>query len=257
MADEPDYEALFNGKPGTVLGAQRERAQADGLQSPQSTVKPTPEREKLVAAKERWAAEKRMPEAKARPWQKPSRASRIPPGQDETRDFPVLDLGHKPLVDARDWRLSVAGAVERPINWDWRAFRAAPQTQVKCDIHCVTEWSRLDNVWEGVLGRTLLEVVRPRATARFLVFHGHDGYTTNLALERFAADDALLAHSWQGEALAREHGGPVRAVVPSLYFWKSAKWVKHIAVLEHDVPGYWETRGYHNEGDPWKQQRYR
>jgi DMSO/TMAO reductase YedYZ molybdopterin-dependent catalytic subunit len=243
MADDPDYESLFKGKPGSVLGEHRA-----------ADPKPAPEREKLVAAKERWAAEKREPQLKPRPWQKEGR--RLPPGQELTRDFPILDLGNRPLVDTRDWRLTIAGAVERPIDWDWNAFQGAPQTEVKCDIHCVTQWSRFDNVWRGVAGKTLMEIVRPRAGAKFLVFHSHDGYTTNLPIERFAADDALLAHSWQGEPLAREHGGPVRAVVASLYFWKSAKWVKHIAVFDRDVPGFWETRGYHNEGDPWKQQRY-
>jgi len=204
MADsDPDYENLFKGRPGTVLGAQRDAA-------PELA----PDAEKLVETKLRWAEEKREPARKPRPWQKEGR--RLPPGQDLTNDFPVLDLGNRPLVDQRDWRLTVAGAVARPIDWDWGAFQAAPQTQITCDIHCVTSWSRFDNAWKGVAGRTLLEIIQPRPEARHLVFHGHDGYTTNLPLERFAAEDALLAHSWQGAALAREHGGPVRAVIPSL-----------------------------------------
>ncbi len=238
---DPDFEKLFKGRPGSVLGRHRDPV-------------PTPEREKLTAAKTRWAEERHQTKTKSRPRQK--NAGRLPPGQDETADFPVLDLGTRPLIATRDWRLTVSGAVARPLDWDWRAFQAAPQTRIICDIHCVTAWSRFDNAWEGVAGRTLLDLVRPRTGARFLVFHGHDGYTTNLPLAQFAADDALLAYRWQGAALGREHGGPVRTVVPSLYFWKSAKWVRHIAVLENDVPGYWESRGYHNDGDPWKQQRY-
>ncbi len=237
---DTDFEALFQGQPGTVLGEHRDP-------------EPTPERQKFVDAKINRAKDKRQP--KARPWLADDK--RLPPGQGTTTDFPVLDLGHRPLVSARDWRLTIGGAVARPLDWDWHAFMAAPQVTLTSDIHCVTDWSRYDNAWSGVAGRVLLDLVQPRPEAKFLVFHSHDGYTTNLPLARFAADDALLAHAWQGEPLAREHGGPVRAVIPSLYFWKSAKWVKHIAVLERDVPGYWENRGYHNDGDPWKQQRYR
>ena len=228
--DDVDYEELFKGKPGSVLGAHR-----------------------LTETKIRWAEEKRQP--KQRLWQKTD--SRLPPGQHATNGFPVLDLGHRPLVSTDEWRLTVGGAVNRPLDWDWHAFMAAPQANITADIHCVTDWSRFDNAWQGVSGKALMDAVRPRPEAKFLIFHSHDGYTTNLPIERFTRDDALLAHSWQGEPLAREHGGPVRAVVPSLYFWKSAKWVKHITVLEKDTPGYWESRGYHNDGDPWKQQRYR
>ena len=122
------------------------------------------------------------------------------------------------------------------------------------DIHCVTTWSRYDNQWEGLATRDLLDACRPRDEARFVVLHSHDGYTTNLALEDFAAEDALLAHSWSGQPLEQEHGGPVRLVVPHLYFWKSAKWLQSIEFLEHDAPGYWEVRGYHNRGDPWAEQ---
>lgn len=241
---DTDYEALFKGNPGSVLGDQR---------GPAATPEPTPERQKLTETKIQWAREKRQPNS--RPWQ--SGEKRLPPGQGTTRDFPVLDLGHRPLVSPDQWRLTVSGAVTRPLDLDWQGFMSLPQTTLHNDIHCVTAWSRFDNAWQGVAGKTLLGIVKPRAEARFLIFHGHDGYTTNVPLDRFSADDTMLAHSWQGEPLAREHGGPVRAVIPSLYFWKSAKWVKHIAVLENDAPGYWETRGYHNDGDPWKQQRYR
>jgi DMSO/TMAO reductase YedYZ molybdopterin-dependent catalytic subunit len=120
----------------------------------------------------------------------------------------------------------------------------------------VTTWSRYDNRWEGLATRDLLMACRPREEARFVVLHSHDGYTTNLALEDFAAEDALLAHSWSDEPLEQEHGGPVRLVVPHLYFWKSAKWLQSIEFLAADAPGYWEVRGYHNRGDPWKEERY-
>ena len=182
--------------------------------------------------------------------------SRTPPGQTLTEKWPVLDLGDQPVVDRRDWKLTVSGQVERPITWTWDDFMAQPQVRITTDIHCVTHWSRLDNTWEGVAARHLLSVVRPKPTARFLIFHSHDGYTTNVPLERFDDDDVILAHSWEGTPLGREHGGPVRPIIPKLYLWKSAKWLKHITFIDKDSPGYWEARGYHNVGDPWKQQRY-
>ena len=146
--------------------------------------------------------------------------------------------------------------MENPVFWDFTQFTTQPQSKFLSDIHCVTTWSRYDNQWEGLATRDLLMACRPREEARFVVLHSHDGYTTNLALEDFAAEDALLAHSWSGQPLEQEHGGPVRLVVPHLYFWKSAKWLQSIEFLEHDVSGYWEVRGYHNRGDPWAEQRY-
>lgn len=124
------------------------------------------------------------------------------------------------------------------------------------DIHCVTTWSRYDNAWEGLSTRALLEACQPKPEARFVVLQSHDGYTTNLSLDDFAADDALLAHTWQGQPISGEHGGPVRMVVPHLYFWKSAKRLQRIEFVAEDKPGYWEVRGYHNRGDPWLEQRY-
>jgi len=210
------------------------------------------DKDKLIAAKEKWAREGRgLTGEIAAP-----AARRLPPGQRETFDFPVLDLGDQPNLATRDWSLSVGGMVENPIRWDWAAFMAQPQTELISDIHCVTTWSRYDNTWAGVSARHLLAAVRPRKEARFLLLRSFDGYTTNIPLARFADDDVLLAHSWQGQPLSREHGGPVRAVIPKLYFWKSAKWLRHITVSDHDTPGYWELRGYHGEGDPWKEERY-
>ena len=140
--------------------------------------------------------------------------------------------------------------------WSFAEFSARAQTPFISDIHCVTTWSRYDNQWVGLPTRELLEACQPRENAHFVVLHSYDGYTTNLPLEDFAAEDALLAHSWSGQPLTTEHGGPVRLVVPHLYFWKSAKWLQAIEFLEKDAPGYWEVRGYHNRGDPWLEQRY-
>ncbi|MGJ4966194.1 sulfite oxidase-like oxidoreductase [Bradyrhizobium sp. HKCCYLRH3061] len=211
-----------------------------------------PPESKLSRAKERWAREGKFLTGRiVRPDDQ-----RLPPGQHLTRDWPVLDLGLTPSVTSERWRLDVYGAVENPLFWDWTAFRAQEQRQFTSDIHCVTTWSRYDNQWEGLATRDLLAACRPRDGADFVVLHSYDGYTTNLTLEDFAAEDALLAHGWSGAPLTREHGGPVRVVVPHLYFWKSAKWLKAIEFLDSDKPGYWEVRGYHNRGDPWAEQRY-
>ncbi|WP_316185158.1 MULTISPECIES: sulfite oxidase-like oxidoreductase [unclassified Bradyrhizobium] len=211
-----------------------------------------PPESKLTRSKERWAREGKFLTGRIiRP-----EDQRLPPGQHLTRDWPVLDLGLTPSVTSERWRLDVYGAVETPLFWDMRAFLAQEQRQFVSDIHCVTTWSRYDNQWEGLATRDLLAACRPCDSAEFVVLHSYDGYTTNLMLEDFAAEDALLAHSWSGAPLTGEHGGPVRVVVPHLYFWKSAKWLKAIEFLEADRPGYWEVRGYHNRGDPWAEQRY-
>jgi DMSO/TMAO reductase YedYZ molybdopterin-dependent catalytic subunit len=146
--------------------------------------------------------------------------------------------------------------VERPAVWDWPTFQAQTQTHEVTDIHCVTSWSRYDNAWDGVATLDILAAVDPKPEAAFVVLHSYDGYTTNVPLPDFAAPDALLAHTWQGQPLSREHGGPVRLVIPHLYFWKSAKWLQRIEFAIEDRPSFWETRGYHNRGDPWTEQRY-
>lgn len=181
---------------------------------------------------------------------------RLPPGQVLTQKFPVLDLGVQPDIPLDQWRFTVSGLVENQIDWDWQAFKAQPQTTIVTDIHCVTTWSRYDNEWQGVSARHLLETVKPKKTAAFLVFYSHDGYTTNVPLQAFDDDDVMLAHSWNGEPLSPAHGGPVRPIIPKLYFWKSAKWVKHITFMDKDAPGFWEVRGYHNDADPWKEERF-
>jgi DMSO/TMAO reductase YedYZ molybdopterin-dependent catalytic subunit len=209
-------------------------------------------RDKLIQRKQEWAEEGRLLTD-----QSAARAMhRLPPGQREVKTWPVLDLGVKPKIDLKLWRLVVDGLVENPVKLYWDDFTALPQTELRSDIHCVTSWSRYDNDWRGVRVADLLALVRPKAEAKFALFQSYDTYTTNLPLEEFAAPDALLATHWQGEPLALEHGGPVRVVVPKLYFWKSAKWVKKIILSKDDRPGFWEVRGYHNHGDPWAEERY-
>ena len=211
-----------------------------------------PEASKLTRTKRKWAEQgKFLTGHSARP-----ETERLPPGQHLVKDWPVLDLGQQPDIARADWRLIVTGAVENPVTWDWEAFQRQPQNRKTSDIHCVTTWSRYDNGWEGVATRDLLDIVMPREEAGHVVLHGSDGYTTNVALEDFASEDALLAHSWEGKPLTREHGGPVRLVIPHLYFWKSAKWIKQIDFGLRDRPGFWEVNGYHNRGDPWTEQRY-
>jgi len=211
-----------------------------------------PSDSKLTRTKEKWAREGRFLTGKiTRP-----EDQRLPPGQHLTKDWPVLDLGVVPPVSRERWRLDVYGAIENPVFWTFAEFTAQKQAQFTSDIHCVTTWSRYDNEWEGLATRELLAACQPREDARFVVLHSYDGYTTNLALYDFAAEDALLAHSWSGQPLTEEHGGPVRLVVPHLYFWKSAKWLQAIEFLTDDAPGFWEVRGYHNRGDPWAEQRY-
>lgn len=207
---------------------------------------------KLIAAKEKWAREGRGLSHTAPTPDKP----RLPAGQHLTQGLPVLDLGIQPNLSTSEWTLTVAGAVDRPLTWDWPTFLAQPQTERTVDIHCVTTWSSYDNVWKGVSSRHLIEAAKVRPQAAFVMLRSYDGYTTNVPMEHFAADDVLIAHTWQNEPLPRDHGGPVRVVVPKLYFWKSAKWVRAITFMEKDAPGYWELRGYHNVGDPWKEERY-
>lgn len=207
---------------------------------------------KLIESKQAWAREGRLITGRAGD---PAR-ERLPPGQREVRNWPVLDLGVQPEIDLETWELVVDGAVENPIRWRWEEFRAQPMARMVSDIHCVTAWSRYDNRWDGVAALHLLSLARPRAEARHAVFHSYDGYTTNLELADFADEDVILAHSWEGKPLTLDHGGPVRVVVPKRYFWKSAKWVQRIEFAVADKPGFWETRGYHNEADPWKEERY-
>ncbi|MFM9864218.1 MAG: sulfite oxidase-like oxidoreductase [Alphaproteobacteria bacterium] len=208
--------------------------------------------EKLLAAKMRWAKAARNITGTT----DPERLDRLPPGQRLVANWPVLDLGVQPDVTAADWKLAVDGLVENPVSLSLAQLLALPQTANVSDIHCVTKWSRYDNHWVGVSARDLMALVRPKAEAGHVILHAYDGYTTNVALEAFASDDAIIAHTWEGYPITRQHGGPVRIVIPRYYFWKSAKWVKRIEFSRDDKPGFWETRGYHNLGDPWLEERY-
>lgn len=210
------------------------------------------EESKLARTKRRWAEEGRfLTGATARKGE-----DRLPPGQHVVRDWPVLDLGVQPKVALDAWELRIFGLVDEAVRWDWAGFLALPQRRETTDIHCVTTWSLYDNAWEGVATRDILAAAGPKPEARFVVLHGYDGYTTNLPLEDFAAADAMIVHRWNGQALSAAHGGPVRALVPHLYLWKSAKWLHRIEVIGADRASYWEERGYHERGDPWAEQRY-
>ena len=206
---------------------------------------------KLVDTKQKWAREGRLLTGEQAP-----PAQRLPPGQREVRNWPVLDLGIQPEVSRANWKLEVEGLVENPMVLDFDAFMALPQVEAKSDIHCVTQWSRFDNTWNGVATRELLARVRPLPAARFVIQASYDGYTTNLPLADFAGEDVLLAHRWEGQDITREHGGPVRLVLPRLYFWKSAKWLTKLSFVAEDSPGFWEVRGYHMRGEPWAEERF-
>ena len=186
------------------------------------------------------------------------RANRIPPGQSRTRKWPVLDAGGPPRINLETWELEMRGLVNEPACWSWKEFLALPRVRVFSDFHCVTRWSRLGNVWEGVAVRELVRLaggVKPEAA--FVLAHGYDqGWTTNMPLAEFLAEDALVAISHDGEALSVEHGGPARLIVPRLYAWKSAKWLAGLEFSSGDQAGFWERNGYHMNGDPWNEERY-
>jgi DMSO/TMAO reductase YedYZ molybdopterin-dependent catalytic subunit len=181
-------------------------------------------------------------------------AHRIPPGQYLTDDFPVLSAGPTPHTSLDEWSFTIHGAVQEPVSWPWREFVALPSDTVTVDIHCVTKWSKLDTSWRGVSVDTLLEHVATEAD--YLTAFSDGGYTTNLGLEDVTGGRAWVAYEYGGEPLEPEHGGPARLLLPHLYFWKSAKWVRGLTLTLDDEPGFWEGYGYHNHGDPWLEQRY-
>jgi DMSO/TMAO reductase YedYZ molybdopterin-dependent catalytic subunit len=186
------------------------------------------------------------------------RAERLPPNQARTRKWPVLDAHGPPRIDLSTWTFGVSGLVKSDLSFDWKEFQALPRVRVFADMHCVTRWSRLGNVWEGVATREILRRAEALPEARFVVVHGYDHeFTTNLPLEAFASEDVLLADIHDGQPISLEHGGPLRLVVPRLYAWKSAKWVKRVELVSEDEPGFWERAGYHDVGDPWKEERFR
>jgi DMSO/TMAO reductase YedYZ molybdopterin-dependent catalytic subunit len=181
---------------------------------------------------------------------------RLPPGQRLTTAFPVLTYGGTPKIDLSTWKFHVWGLVEEELSFTWEEFNSLPQSTIVTDIHCVTTWSRFDNEWKGVLFKDLMAKIRVKPEGKFVMEHSYGGYTTNLPLAELLDDDVILAHTHDGKPLPPEHGGPLRLVVPKLYFWKSAKWLGGIQFLDKDRPGFWEMYGYHMHGDPWKEERY-
>ena len=181
---------------------------------------------------------------------------RIPPGQYFTEKWPVLHYGSVPRGDLKTWNFKVWGEVENPFEFDWAEFKQMPRKSLHTDIHCVTRWSRLDMDFDGVAIQTILERAKLRPTARFVVVHAEQGYTTNLPIEVLDDDDVMLADIADGAPLTPDHGYPLRLVVPKRYFWKSAKWVRGLEFTQVDKPGFWERYGYNNNADPWKEERF-
>ncbi|MEW5784098.1 MAG: sulfite oxidase-like oxidoreductase [Bacillota bacterium] len=184
------------------------------------------------------------------------REQRIPPGQHLTKQWPVLHYGKVHRLDPAKWTFTIFGLVEREIKLNYEQFTALPRVKVFSDIHCVTSWSRLNNLWEGVAADRVRELAGILPEARHVIVHAAGGFTTNLAMEDFFQPDVLFALKHDGKTISPEYGFPVRLVVPRLYFWKSAKWVTGLEFLSQDRPGFWESAGYHNHGDPWKEERY-
>ncbi len=186
------------------------------------------------------------------------RENRVPPGQSETLKWPVLDAFGPPRINTAEWKLSLSGLVNQPIDFTWEQFCELPRVKVFADFHCVTRWSRLSNVWEGVSVRELMERAGgAKAESRYVVAYGYDGgWTTNLPFSEFLVDDALVATHHDGEPLTLEHGAPARLIVPRLYAWKSAKWLGGLEFLPEDRAGFWERNGYHMHGDPWAEERF-
>jgi len=193
--------------------------------------------------------------------------ARIPPRQARTKKWPVLDAGGPPnKLDLKTWRFTLTGLVDQPVEWTWEEFRKLPRTRVFADMHCVTRWSRLGNLWEGVSTREIVKHVTLRPEAKFVLVSAYDKgfsfsggqtpWTTNMPLEYFLDEDCLFADTHDGQPISLEHGGPLRLVIPRLYAWKSAKWVRGIEFRAEDTAGFWERGGYHMLGDPWKEQRY-
>jgi DMSO/TMAO reductase YedYZ molybdopterin-dependent catalytic subunit len=211
------------------------------------------QKDRLTKAKENWARARRGGEEREVFYEGDER---LPPGQHVVNTWPVLDLGFKPDIPLSDWTLTVTGFVAAPLTWTWEDFLAQPRFKNVSDFHCVTSWSRFDNEWEGVSFKQLLALVKPLPLAKYVLFKSYDDYTTNLPFEACDDDDVLLAHQWSGQPLTREHGGPVRMIVPKRYAWKGAKWIKEIAFSDRDEKGFWEVRGYSNTAFPWKNDRY-
>lgn len=181
---------------------------------------------------------------------------RLAPGQKSTDGFPVLHYGSIPRIETAQWNLDLGGLVEEPVSFTWEEFQALPRVTMENDIHCVTSWSKFDNTWQGVAVSEIMKHVRLKPDATAVMLHAYGGYTTNLRLDDFLRAENLFATHHNGEVLTREHGWPVRLVVPHLYFWKSCKWVRGVQFLAEEQPGFWEMYGYHLRGDPFKEERY-
>jgi len=207
--------------------------------------------ERYIAAKERWAAKmagRAKPEARS--------TDRLPPGQHEVRNFPVLDLGLRPEVPLDQWELNIHGKVEKPVTLNWEQFMDLPPFEDVSDFHCVTTWSQFDMRFKGVAFFTIADLVKPKPEATHVFFKSYDGYSTNNPLDVCLDDDVLIAHSWNGQPITREHGGPARVIIPKRYAWKGAKFIREIVFLDRDILGFWEVRGYSNTADPWREDRF-
>jgi len=187
---------------------------------------------------------------------KAQKRSRLPPDQTWSKGFPVLDLGMHPPFNEKTWLFKVWGEVENPLTLNWKQFLSLPRINSVSDFHCVTAWSKMDARWGGVAMSALLKLVRPKPEARFVIQHCAEQYTTNTALQEASAPDAILAYELDGKPLPLEHGGPLRMVIPTLYAWKSGKFLRELEFTAQDRPGFWETRGYHNRADPWLEERH-
>ena len=208
-------------------------------------------KESYIAAKERWA---RKMSGQAKPAARSG--DRLPPGQREVHNFPVLDLGVRPEIPLDQWELKISGLVENPIALTWPQFMKLPQVKDVSDFHCVTTWSQFDMEFEGVAFFTLAELVKPKPEATHVLFKAYDGYTTNNPLAACLDDDVLIAHSWNGKPLTRDHGAPARVILPKRYAWKGAKFIREITFTDHDKLGFWEVRGYSNTADPFTNDRF-
>ncbi|MCH7745051.1 MAG: sulfite oxidase-like oxidoreductase [Chloroflexi bacterium] len=180
----------------------------------------------------------------------------VPPGQFLTEKFPVLTFGSAPKVDLETWQFKISGLVEKEISLTWGEFMSLEKVTLDAEFHCVTQWSRLQNTWEGVSFNEVMKLLKLKPEAKYIMAHCYGGYSTNLALDVVTDDDVLFAYKHDGKLLSRDHGGPLRLVVPKRYAWKSAKWVNGLEFMAEDEPGFWEVRGYHMRGDPWKEERF-
>lgn len=181
---------------------------------------------------------------------------KTPPGQVATSKFPVLTHGDTPGIETKDWKFRVWGEVEAPIVWTWEDFMKMPQTTIHADFHCVTQWSRFDDDWTGVLFRDLAKLIKPKPSAAFVMQHAYGGYTTNLPLSVMIEEDVILAHTFNDDPLPRDHGGPMRVFTPKRYAWKGAKWINGLEFMTEDHPGFWEMNGYNTPADPWNEERF-